>query len=122
MDGKNKAARILDYGAQITPNLSLLSGQSLYGLKAVLIIKIDLKDTANPIMENKRSQNTSRKANTATINTVRKHCFNIAFIKPLKLFSRNSQIYNNTFQAEPRNIKQPSNKLRSSLKLESILQ
>lgn len=65
---------------QRTPNLAISLGQSLYRLKAIVIIKINLKGAANTIVQHKWPQDSRRKANTAAINTVRKNGFNAAFI------------------------------------------
>lgn len=67
-------------------------------LKAIVIVKIDLKGATNAVMQYKWSQNSRRKANTATINTVREDGFDTALIQTLKLFRRNRQINDNTFQ------------------------
>lgn len=67
-------------------------------LEAVVIIKIYLKLTANSCVQNKWTQDPRRKANAASIDTVRKHSLGTSFIQPLEFFGRNGQIYDNAFQ------------------------
>lgn len=67
-------------------------------LKAIVIVKIDLKSAANPVMQYKWPQDPRREANTTAINTVREDGFNGTLIQTLKLFCGNRQINDNTFQ------------------------
>ena len=65
---------------QRTPNLALLSGQPLYRLEAIVIIKVDLEGTANTIMQDKWPEDSRREPNTPAINTVRENGFDITFV------------------------------------------
>jgi hypothetical protein len=67
-------------------------------LKAIVIIKIDLKGTANPVVQYKGPQDPCRETNTATVNTVSENGFNATLIQTLKLFRGNRQIHDDTFQ------------------------
>jgi hypothetical protein len=78
-------------------------GQSLDGLKAIILIKIDLKGAANTIVQNKWPQDPGGETNIAAIKALCKNCFCTTLIQALKLLSGNSQTNNNTFQEDPIN-------------------
>jgi hypothetical protein len=86
----NKGSQNRAQGYWITapksPQTLSLSTQALDGLKAIILIKINLKCAAHPIVQHKRPQNTRRKTNTAAIYTLGKNGFGAAFIQALKFF------------------------------------
>ena len=83
---------------QRTPKIVISSRQPLNGLKTVILIKVDLEGAANTIVQHKWSQDSGRKTDTAPVDAVGKHRFNIALIQALELLGGNGQIHNNAFQ------------------------